>query len=197
MSDYYMTKICIPHENKHGELHKLNQLIRKWTNQYGEYDYSDLWLGNIIFNSGIGTANTGKSTDFECSGSLLNSYVSNNCLYIITETVDTPLHKMWQKVVDKYIPSAKITYSAKNFRENTYITDNLNHENHYIIDVSGNVKFFFPINCASERRVVEILQAYLKTDKSDINELLQDFGKLKLNNIYIAKWKIVPADCWY
>lgn len=178
------------------KLIELNKLIDEWTSSNAmENGFGHKWLGNIVLNSKIGTVDTDKSTDLRCRGSLIDNEVVDDILYITTETAWEPMLKMWRKIVDKYIPEAEIIYTTEEPGMCLYATNDPNLEGLYYIDV-WDVDGMESEYAAGEEDVVEVLREYLKSDKSDFDELLEDFKKSKPNGIAINPWKTYKVDFW-
>lgn len=189
MSDWCSSEIYINHNNKNGELKRLKDLIEEWAGCITEENhFVSSPLSNVVFNSGIGT-------DLSYKGTIENIDLYSDQLHISTETAWVPMLKMWQRIVDRYLPEAKITYTAQESGYNLYATNDPEYEGYYNIDSLDDsiVESNF---CATEQDTIKALQKYLKSDKSNINELMKDFEDLSAEDIFIGKWKQVPLDHW-
>ena len=121
--------------------------------------------------------------------------MADNQLHITTETAWDPMLKMWQKVVDKYLPGAEIIYAAEEPGMCLYVTNDPTFDGHYNI-YSWDEPYVENEYCADEQTTIKALQKYLKSDKNNIDELLKDYEDLNPGDVCICKWEMYPLDYW-
>lgn len=189
MQDWCSSEIYINHNNKNGELKRLKDLIEKWAGCITkENHFVSSSLDKVILNSGI-------DTDLSYRGTIEGINLYSDQLHISTETAWEPMLKMWQRIVDKYLPEAKITYTALEPGYDLYVTNDPDYEGCYSID-SLDESIVESNFCATEQDVIEALKKYLKSDKNNLNELKRDFENLNAEDIWIGKWEQAPLDHW-
>ena len=196
MANWCMTKIIIKHDNEN-KLKQLEEFINEWASKnYMENDFGIEWLGNIVGNSGIGTVDENPETDLKCRGSLISMEYDENQLFIDTETAGEPIVKMWNKLLEKYLPDAELIYLAMEHDNEIYSTNDLSLKNHYIIDscVSINTKSHMR---ASEKIVRETLQKVLDTTETDIAKLIKLLNDSEFSNeLFVHKWNYDDVSAW-
>ena len=196
MPNWCLTRITINHDNEL-KLKELKKLINKWTeNNYKENDFGLCWLGNIVGNSGIGTVDENPKTDLKCRGMLDYMEFYNGQLLIDVETAWVPMFKMWTKLLEKYLPDAELIYSAEEYGNGLYCTNDPRLKNCYIIDVwdMDDIESDWE---ASESYVRKTLQKLLNTNKTDVDELLAMFRcSAYSDNMSINKWSSNDIDTW-
>lgn len=195
MIEWCSTDIYITHPNENGELLQLEKLIRKWTNNnpVGEY-FKESPLSDVVLNSGVGTVNTDKSTDLDCRGSIQSLETCEYKIHISTSTVSEPLLKMWQKIIDKYLPLAVMTYVAEEPGWGLFATNDPSYKNRYHIEIYGDQDFHY--ECAKGYLVVHLLQERLKSTKNKMSELMKELRAQDCDDIFVHKWRILPIDHW-
>ena len=196
MANWCFTKITINHEDE-SKLKELERLINEWTSKnYKENGFGLNWLGNIVGNSSIGTVDENPETDLRCRGSLQYMECIDNQLIIDTETAWSPMLKMWQKLLDKYLPDAELIYTAEECGAGLYSTNDPCMQGCYYVD-NWNIKDVDSDMEASETYVVEILQKLLETDESDVEKLIGMFEDSEhSDNMSIHKWDFDEIDVW-
>ena len=194
MPNWCHTDIYIHSENKN-QLSELDMLIDEWTKEnYMDNGFGLDWLGNIVGNSGIGTVDTNPETDLRCRGRLEYKDFYENTLHITTSTAWAPMLKMWQKLVDKYVPDAEIIYSAEEFGNGLLETNDPVYDGLYYIDsLRDDVETDYE---ATEDDVRKVLQKLLGTDENDLDDLLWALDDSNIDDIYIHKWIIGEISDW-
>lgn len=196
MPNWCITDIYINHENTNKELDRLNKLIEKWTSYNAMNNgFGNCWFSNVVINSGVGTVDKNMSSDLRCRGSIVYQELNGNQLHITTETAWEPMLKMWQKVIDKYLPTAEIVYTAEEPGCGLYVTNDPCYVGQYCVDV-WDFPNISPEFCATENYVIEVLQEYLKSNESEINKLLKEFDKANHDGMAIYKWEYSPIEDW-
>lgn len=199
MPNWCTTRITINNDNQE-ELSKFNKLLDKWMEtNYMENDFGLDWLGNIVGNSGIGTVDTGKETDLSCRGYITDKDLYENQLTINTETAWQPMLKMWDKLLEKYLPEAELIYEAEECGCELYCTNDPVMRNKYYIDCWGINDICLNSDCeAIERDVIDILQSLLKTKETNIDKLMEMLRESEYNSeIAIYKWEFAETTEWY
>lgn len=196
MPNWCYTNITINHEDKN-KLKELESKIDEFTSHnYIENDFGLNWLGNIVGNSGIGTVDENPETDLSCRGSITYIESYENQLVINTETAWAPMLKMWVKLLEKYLPDAELIYSAEECGNGLYSTNDPCMKDCYVIDV-WDVNEVESDWEASEYTVVILLQKLLKTENSNIDELLRMFEESDFSyRMSIHKWDYDEIEVW-
>lgn len=196
MPNWCYTDIHINYDDEQ-KLKAFSEQIERWmkTPALPDVTWSN-WLGNIILNAGIGTVDTGKSTDLRCRGNVTYLEFMGDYICIDTETAWAPMMLMWQKLVDKYLPDAEITYCAEECGCELYWTNDPLWEGKYRIDSCGEstdpVGYIY--GDYSYEKTLELLREWLKTDSDDIPSLI---AEAESNfDVVIAPWEYVEiCDC--
>lgn len=193
MPNWCSTNIQIYHYDE-DRLEQLYNDIVKWknismSNNGFDSPNNKCWLGNVVLNSGIdteGLSYRGSIDDIEYDG---------NQIRISTETAWSPMVQMWKRIVQRYLPAAEITFSAEEPGNGIYCTNDEKCKDRYIIDCWGRNDVESEWE-ATEGMVVNILQHCLKTDITDVNELLEMFedDDNLTDDMAIHKWDIVSID---
>ena len=199
MPNWCITYITINHENeqKLKEFEeKLNSLMSK---DYIENSFGKTWLGNLVGNSGIGTIDENKVSDLKCRGEI--TYMENlgNQLVIYTETAWVPMLKLWQKLLEKYLPDGELTYSAEECGCGIYCTNDPAMLDCYLVDIWEDVGIEGEYYCPgeTEESVIEMLQKLLGSDEEEINVLLEKFENSEYTDkMLIRKWEYVDINEW-
>lgn len=198
MPNWCYTNIKIYHKDKE-KLDDLLKKIYKWeiTPALPNVNW-DHWLGNIVLNAEIGTVDEGKPTDLRCRGSLVYAEVEDGYLIVETETAWVPFMTMWQKLVDKYLPDAEISYWAEECGCGVFWTNNPDYAKEYRIDSGGEVidKLGDSIfDDFSYDGAVKLLQEILETDESDLDRLTEEINEGDYS-ISVEPWQYVPlSEC--
>ena len=199
MPNWCITYITVNHKNEQ-ELkefeEKLNNLMSK---DYKENGFGKTWLGNLVGNSGIGTIDENKASDLKCRGEI--TYMENlgNQLVIYTETAWVPMLKLWQKLLEKYLPDGELIYSAEEGGCDIYCTNDPAMLDSYIIDVWENVGMAKEYYCTdeTEESVIEMLQKLLGSDEQEIEVLLEKLKNTEYaDKMHIRKWDFVDINEW-
>lgn len=192
MPNWCFTKIYIEHQDS-TKLNELYNFLREWTSKnYMENGFGTNWLGNIVLGSGIGTVDTDKATDLSCRGTLDWYEVQDGELVIDTETAWSPMLKMWIKLIDKYLPGAKLFYTAEEEMNGVQCTNYPDLLGRYVIDYYGNEDIESDWE-ASEDSVREILQKLLDTEETNINKLIE-MAWDEDAEVSIRKWEWADLD---
>lgn len=187
MPNWCMTNMNIYCDDK-DKLKEFNDLLDEWTSKdYMENGFGHTWLGNIVLGSGIGTVDTGKTTDVRCRGNMCYKDLHEDQLTIETETAWSPLMSIWTKLIDTYIPDARLFYTAEEPGCGIYYTNDYDYVDKYVIDswnedIESNWE-------ANEEVVVEILQELLNTKVTDVNELINMLYDSEIEGVSINQWK--------
>ena len=181
MPSICFTRISIRHGDK-GKLEALRDKIDEWTSEnFIDNDCGESWLGNVVAHSGIARYVKGEFVaedggKVECNGEINDLCLWDDELSIGTWTAWTPMMKMWRLVCDKYLPGAKIIFSASEPDGGLYLTNDPKMQGKFAIEI-GDPPEEFADECSSEEvdaeAVVEFLQHVLKTDEDDLEELLE------------------------
>lgn len=195
MPNWCVTYVCINYNNE-DKIKDLYNKIVNWTSKnYMNNGFGTSWLGNVVLGSEVGTVDTDPKTDVECRGSI--DFIDHNDtqIQIQTETAWVPMLAVWQKVIDKYLPGAKIIYDATEHGNGIYYTNDLELKDCYYIDPYDTTDIE-PDYEASEENVVELLQNVLKTDEDSVEVLLEKLVESECAyELGIHKWEYVdPAE---
>lgn len=196
MPNWCITYIDIKH-NDYQKLEELYDKIQEWTsNNYRENGFGTTWLGNVVLGSGVGTIDAGTETDFRCRGSLVWSELHECSINLVTETAWVPMIKMWQAVVDKYLPDAELFYLGDECGCGIYWTNNPKYVDRYSID-PYDFDSMEPQTNWSEEETSMFLRQLLITEERDINKLLNMFYESEWSDrMGIHKWNFVDiCDC--
>lgn len=195
MPNWCSTAITIKHDNRE-KLNELSEMIGQWTSKnYKDNGFGLSWLGNIVGNSGVGTVDENIKTDLHCRGWMTNDEISDGQLVIQTETAWVPMLKMWQMILEKYLPDAELIYEAEECGCELFCTNNKELCNRYVIDVCDSDKIESNWN-ATEDEVIEVLQELCNSTETSIEKLLDKFNKMENENISIQKWEFSEPNEW-
>ena len=194
MPNWCYTKIDIISQNKN-QLSELHRLLNEWTSKnFMENGFGFNWLGNIVGHSGIGTVDTGDENELRCRGTLDYNDLENGILHVDTCTAWAPMLKMWQKLVEKYVPDAEIIYAAEEPGCELFETNDPDYIGLYIIDsMREDVCSDYE---ATEEDVIGVLQQILNTTENDLDDLLWEFTDSNIDDIYIHKWQSGNIGDW-
>lgn len=189
------TSITINYDDE-SKLNELERIIEDsiFKEKNNENDFGPNWLGNIVINLNLGTVNKNLETDLRCRGVITYIERLESKLIIDTETLWTPMMKMWVKFIDKYLPDAELLFNIVEPSTSLYETNDPYYKDKYAIDAFGQyVKY--NTHEADEDQAVKFLQKILNSNKTNIDELLKDIYESDIN-VGIHKWKFVDLkDC--
>lgn len=196
MPNWCYTNIHINHDDEQ-KLKTFSEQIEQWmkTPALPDVTWSN-WLGNIILNAGIGTVDTGKSTDLRCRGSVTYLEFMGDYISIDTETAWVPMMLMWQKLVDKYLPDAEITYCAEECGCGIFWTNDPLWADRYRFDTGGDEAdhIGYVYDDYDAKDALKLLQEWLETDSEDISSLIAEAQDTF--DISITPWEYVEiCDC--
>ena len=197
MANWCDTQITITHD-KRIAIRRFNKLLEEWTSKNCmENGFGDYWLGNIVVNSGIGTTHDVNQGTIQCRGRITNWDISGNEISITTETAWNPMLKMWDMLINRYLPGAALTYVAMEVDGGLYATNIPEYKDKWVLDVC-DVEDLDSDYEISEHDLVKILQKILVTRETDINELIRllDFTLEDDQCILIHKWEIRDKNIW-
>lgn len=104
--------------------------------------------------------------------------------------------QMWLKLIDKYLPGAKLFYKAEECGCKIQNTNDPELIEKYAID-SWDIDSIEPNSEASEEMVKELLQPLLNTEESDIQKLIQMLEESEYSDgMAIRKWEYLSAKSW-
>ena len=200
MPNWCSTTITINHENEI-KLKKFEETLNSLMSEnYKQNGFGNAWLGNLVGNSGIGTIDEKKVTDLKCRGWV--TYIENlgNQLIVDTETAWVPMLRLWQKLLEKYLPDAELTYSAEECGCGIYCTNDPAMLDCYLVDIWEDVG----IECGeyhcpdeTEESVVKMLQKLLGSDAQEIGVLLEKFENSEYTDkMLIRKWDFLDINEW-
>lgn len=194
MPNWCYTNIYIHHEDENA-LKELESKIKDWTNSnYMETGFGNSWLGNIVIGSGIGTIDTGEETDIRCRGLLTYMEQYGNTLQIDTETAWAPMMKMWDKIINKYLPDAEIIYIAEECGEGLYWTNDPCYMDKYYIDAYDmeDIETGYDV---SREETIKILQQLLESEDDSIDDLINKFYDSNyIDKMSIHEWEYVEIN---
>ena len=203
-----MTTIKIYSENK-DKLAELNELLNEWTNEdYMDNGFGEAWLGNIIIGAGLGTIDEDEEdidTDLECRGVLVLAELTDDCLWIETETAWNPMLKMWVRLVEKYLPDGKLIYYAEEMGNEIYCSNDPKYKDLYYVEfvnnsaiskiIGYNIESFMDGHEIKEKDLRKCLQCLLSTDEDDIETLIElTESKYDADDIYILKCDFIEPE---
>ena len=164
MPNWCLTTITISHENEQ-KLKQFEEKLNEWM-KGTESGFGNAWLGNIVINSKIGTVDENPKTDLRCRGSVVYMERFENQLVIDTETAWVPMLKLWQKLLEKYLPGGELIYSAEECGCGIYCTNDPAMLDCYLVDIWEDVGMVKEDYCTdeTEESVVEMLQKLLGSD---------------------------------
>lgn len=197
MPNWCSTRIRVyDHEKR---LEDFGNMLELWTSTNAmENGFDTKWLGNIVLNSGIGTVDTGKSTDLRCRGTLCGWELSEGCMDIETETAWSPMLKMWKKLFEEYIPEADWVYEADECGMAMYYTNDPAIVGKYVVDIWDDEVCDYETDWEMEEEdVVKMLKDLLHTNISNIRMLLKRFDESELSDhMGIHEWEWADVDEW-
>lgn len=191
MPNWCNTDITIKHEDK-ALVKALYDKIEDWTSRdYKENDFGNGWLGNVVLGSGI------DADDLRYRGMITSCELADDSIILWTETAWGPMVKMWQRIVDRYLPGAEITFSAEEPGNGIYETNDSCYDGLYVIDIWGDQPDGMLWDSqweASEETVKKFCQEALKTEETDIEKLLEMAAELDW--VAINRWELCKIeDC--
>ena len=107
-------------------------------------------------------------------------------LTIETETAWSPMLSIWTKLIDTYIPDARLFYTAEEPGCGIYYTNDYDYVDKYVIDSWIDVESNWE---ASEKEVIETLQKLLNTEITDVNKLINMLYESEIEGITVNQWK--------
>ena len=188
----------------HTDENKIKELFNKiddWSKKsykINDFDNYGRWLGNIVGNAGLAEWKKREdgTSDFvpniRCRGSITDMYYDGNYINISTETAWGPMMKMWQMLIDKYLPDAWIWYTAEECGCELYITNDPYYIGKYYIDLWETPEEFSKetSECdATEEYTIKFLQRVLKTKETDINKLLKIADEIEDPWFSVHRWE--------
>lgn len=199
MPNWCFTDITIYHKDEK-KVKVLYDKIQEWTSKdYCENGFGHNWLGNIVGNSGI--CDPLNKDAPRCRGTLEDVSVpilDNNHITMHTETAWSPHMKMWQMLIDKYLPDAEIYYTAEETGCGLYWSNDPDVVGKYNVDIfepPSGYKFESKGD-ADEKYVIEFLQDVFNTKETDINELLAMANDMEESWFCINQYQFVDInDC--
>lgn len=196
MANWCSTQITINHESNE-ELKNLADLIEDWiSHNYQENGFGLSWLGNVVGNSGVGTVDTGLSTDLCCKGYIDNLNLLDSQLIIHTETAWEPALRLWVKVLEKYLPDAELIYTAEECGSGIFSTNDQSLVGRYYIDSwdAADVDSDFG---ATEEATKAVLQRILNSTETDIDKLLTLLTDSEYaDKMSIHAWSFEELSIW-
>ena len=189
MPNWCMTNMNIYCDDK-DKLKEFNNLLDEWTSRdYMKNGFGHCWLGNIVLGSGVGTIDSNKETDLRCSGTMCYKDLHEDQLTIETETAWSPMMTMWFKLIEKYIPDARLFYTAEESGCGIFYTNDPDYVGKYIIDswndeVESNWE-------ADKKEIVEVLQFLLKTEETNVKKLINMLHESDIDDVSINQWEYV------
>ena len=192
MPNWCYTNIVINHKDK-TKLEDLANKISEWSHKdFCDNGFHDGWLGNIVGNSGI--ANPLEADSPRCRGTLTSIYFDNGQINMSTETAWAPMMKMWQMIIDKYLPDADIWYTAEEPGNCIFESNDPDVIGKYYIDIWEPPEGFEDeesIYEAEEDDVIDFLQRVLKTKENNIDVLFNMTDEIEDRWFSINMW----TDC--
>lgn len=199
MPNWCSTDITITGGKKQVEF--LHNKIEEWTSKNAvENGFGKYWLGNILINSGVISAEQlDKVPHPRCRGSLgfsdLNTDTEPAELYIQTETAWSPMLQMWVEVLKKYNLDLEIIYTATECGCELYLTNDPCLSDKYVIDVFDDIEGVESDYEATEQYVIELLRELLYTNEKDIKRLMRQFYKAEVSEkMSIHPWEYAEIE---
>lgn len=198
MPNWCLTNINITHPDI-GKVKELYDKLQEWTaKNAAENGFGHSWLGNIVLASGIGTVDTGNPTDFRCRGCVICLDISEDVITVSTETAWCPMLRMWQALVDRYLPDAEIIFTAEEPGFEVYVSNDLTIIGNYVLDIYedglAGGGFEKEYHCVKQTELLKYLRWLFLENKTgrkllaerrpdfDLNmfEAIDDAGQLRL-----------------
>lgn len=199
MANTCYTEIEIISENEK-QIEEFYEKLKKWTSTLHEYskgvNTGPLWLGNLVLNAGIAKV-AERGVDRSCRGSILEiGKYSSDSIFIETETAWAPLMDIWQDLVAKYIPDARIIYTAEEPGCEIYWSNDPDVESNYCVYtdgeelIVGDEEIGDEYRNISEQKLVELLQRVLQTtEETDVDSLIKLYNCAGYPGLFINKWE--------
>ena len=184
----------------HPDAEKIKMLfdkITEWTSKDfipGGFGFGHGWLGNVVGFSGIDVFKNGEFEHTSCRGCIGDFEIEDdNEIRIHQDDAWTPHVGLWKKVIDKYLPDAKIDFTADEPGNNLYVTTDDYLIGLFRIDIWGESEYKNYDTCDdSVTEVVELLQKLLHTEENDVEILLEMYennGGGATYDIFINEWQ--------
>lgn len=167
----------------------LGSLIERWI-AHGDEGQRDATLPHIVRSSGVGTVGTGEPTDLRCSGYITYTDVVGGTVTIDTETAWVPMLRMWDLIIRKYAPGARLFYTA--IEPGGGICDTNIQEwagKYYIDDFDYDTLYD-----ADEAEAIKYLQGRLESKETDIKTLIDEFEDKGMGSAH--QWDLTGIDIW-
>lgn len=213
-----MPNWCYTNFTFHGnktEIEDFHGKIKEWTSTVLEKsDFGEAWLGNIVSGAGLKDRIDSETNRIRCRGSLvflgdIELYSEDTATFTLdTETAWAPMGAMWSAVIEKLdYKTVGFSYMAEECGCEVYeIYDPYgDYDDLYYVDVfidgedleNDDLKKFDNVRYyASDEDLLEALQHLLKTDETNIQDLIQKAEEypFKSEDTYIRVHKYYYAD---
>lgn len=199
MPNWCSTSIYIKH-NDTKKLEELYNNINQWMRKDAMENGFTNWLGNIVLNAKIGTVDTDKKTDLKCRGGIvfLDFDDFNDAIIIDTETAWVPMLKIWQKLIDKYLPDADIIFEATEPGCGIFVTNDADLQGKWLVDCWGFYEDWIEegfYESIPKDVLINCLKKGLKTDCDDIDTLIPMFNKSEASeHASINEWDYISLN---
>jgi hypothetical protein len=185
------------------EARKLESLIKEWTStNVADNNFGNNWLGNIVANSGVGSIDDNDTNYFYCRGMFNDDIdVKENEISFSEDTAWNPALRVWQAVIDKFTPGAKLLYIASEPGENLFCTNDDDVKGHYYVECRS---ISLPVSIennyiVSEQDCINFLKELLADENTDeditISELIEDLHDT-YSSVDVIPWDYESADCF-
>ena len=198
MPNWCSTSIYIKH-NDTKKLEELYNNINQWMRKNAMENGFTNWLGNIVLNAKIGTVDTDKKTDLKCRGGIVFLDFSDmkNEINIDTETAWVPMLKIWQKLIDKYLPDADIIFEATEPGCGIFVTNDADLQDKWLVDGWDFYEDWIEecYESIPKDALITKLKKGLKTDCDDIDTLLKMFNESEASeHASINEWDYISLN---
>ena len=135
MPNWCFTQYIIKSDDKNA-LKDLEKKLNDWTQEnYIENGFGPKWLGNIVGHSGLYHIDPDIEWDDNyipyCRGTLDDCELTDEGLYIETETAWSADHEMIADLIKTYIPDAEVLFTSELTEDGEYVS---NYKSGYILE---------------------------------------------------------------
>lgn len=191
MPNWCYTSISIESDKENG-VKPLYDKIVEWQKEGTKIknSWDNNWLG-LLVEKGLGVDPV-KSNEYPCRGQFYDLQINQDGTQMTcgTETAWGPMNELWLALIDKYIPEAKLIYTAEESGMCVYISNDPDMFGKYYIDSWGKIEPEWIADEGDVRDVaLEIFNEYNKNIPG-IRKLLRDtigckrLGKNKVKDFF-------------
>jgi len=186
------------------KLKQLYENMEKWlSHNYIDNGFGDMWLGNIVGNSGLDSFRDGNS-NVSCRGTVSDFELSSDTsLTISTETAWGPMNDIWIMLCDRFLPEYELIFESEESGEDYYGTNDPTIKGKYKVDCYEQKPLEASKGIFSddyEPMSEEIVRKGCKTmlgienDELSTDELIQLVHD-RFDGISISKWEYEELEC--